>query len=378
MGEEQRECVTGAGGYLASWVVKSLLLEGYVVHGTVRDPSNFSELVLERIFACYFPKLASFEFVLFSGDNKNAHLMKLEKASENLKLFKTDLLDYEGLCAAIDGCVGVFHIASPVPLRGSVINLQELMQPAITGTKNVLNACLKAKVKKVVVVSSTGAVVLNPNWPKDRSMDEECWSDLESCNAIQNWYCVAKTIAEREALEYVKRGELNIVTVCPSIIIGPLLQSTMNSSSLYFLKFLRDGCQSADNGVRAFVDVRDAAAAILLVYDKAEAEGRYILSSHEIGTQDLVKKLKSFYPNYNYPQSFNEVETKMNVSSVKLQNLGWKYRPLEETLVDAVNNYEETGALFITSSLEPRKSSIGRSHQVTSVKTCHVIAKSYT
>ncbi|KAI9201642.1 hypothetical protein LWI28_026604 [Acer negundo] len=142
MGEEQRVCVTGARGYLASWVVKSLLSEGYVVHGTV-------------------------------------HLMKLEKASENLKLFKTDLLDYEGLCAAIDGCVGVFHIASPVPLRGS-----ELMQPAITGTKNVLNACLKAKVKKVVVVSSTGAVVLNPNWPKDRSMDEECWSDLESCNAI--------------------------------------------------------------------------------------------------------------------------------------------------------------------------------------------------
>ncbi|KAK2660981.1 hypothetical protein Ddye_007514 [Dipteronia dyeriana] len=323
MGEEQRVCVTGAGGYLASWVVKSLLSEGYVVHGTVRDPS----------------------------DNKNAHLMKLEKASENLKLFKTDLLDYEVLCAAIDGCVGVFHIASPVPLRGS-----ELMQPAITGTKNVLNACLKAKVKKVVVVSSTGAVVLNPYWPKDRSMDEECWSDLESCKAIQNWYCVAKAIAEREALEYVKRGELNIVTVCPSIIIGPLLQSTMNSSSLYFLKFLRDGCQSADNGVLAFVDVRDAAAAVLLVYDKADAEGRYIISSHEIGTQDLVKKLKSFYPNYNYPNSFNEVETKMNVSSVKLQNLGWKYRPLEETLIDAVNNYEETGALFIPSSLEPRKS----------------------
>ncbi|KAK0575792.1 hypothetical protein LWI29_007143 [Acer saccharum] len=329
MGEEQRVCVTGAGGYLASWVVKSLLSEGYVVHGTVRDPSNFSELVLERIFACYFPKLASFEFVLFSGDNKNAHLMKLEKASENLKLFKTDLLDYEGLCAAIDGCVGVFHIASPVPLRGSVIDLQaslqitvELMQPAITGMKNVLNACLKAKVKKVVVVSSTGAVVLNPNWPKDQSMDEECWSDLDSCKAIQNWYCVAKTIAERETLEYVKR----------------------------------DGCESADNGVRAFVDVRDTAAAVLLVYDKAEAEGRYIISSHEIGTQDLVKKLKSFYPNYNYPKSFNEVETKMNVSSVKLQNLGWKYRPLEETLIDAVNNYEETGALFITSSMEPGKS----------------------
>ncbi|KAL5778424.1 hypothetical protein ACOSP7_011350 [Xanthoceras sorbifolium] len=54
--------------------------------------------------------------------------------------------------------------------------------------------------------------------------DEECWSDLESYKAIQNWYCVAKLIAERAALEYVKGGALNIVTVCPSIIIGPLLQ----------------------------------------------------------------------------------------------------------------------------------------------------------
>lgn len=51
---------------------------------------------------------------ILSGDQKNAHLKKLEKADENLQLFKTDLLDYEGLCAAMAGCSGVFHIASPV------------------------------------------------------------------------------------------------------------------------------------------------------------------------------------------------------------------------------------------------------------------------
>lgn len=52
---------------------------------------------------------------MFSGDEKNSHLKKLEKASENLLLFKTDLLDYEGLCAAFAGCSGVLHVASPVP-----------------------------------------------------------------------------------------------------------------------------------------------------------------------------------------------------------------------------------------------------------------------
>ena len=56
-----------------------------------------------------------------AGDEKNSHLKKLEKADENLQLFKTDLLDYEGLCSAMAGCSGVFHVACPV-FRGPVPN----------------------------------------------------------------------------------------------------------------------------------------------------------------------------------------------------------------------------------------------------------------
>ncbi|KAJ6708568.1 REDUCTASE putative-RELATED, partial [Salix koriyanagi] len=78
--------------------------------------------------------------------------------------------------------------------------------------------------------------MLNPNWPKDQAMNEESWSDLEFCKANEQWYFLAKTIAEKEALEYGKTSSLKIVTICPSIIIGPLLQPTMNSSSLYLLK----------------------------------------------------------------------------------------------------------------------------------------------
>ena len=60
MAEKGRVCVTGADGYIATQVVKLLLSKGYIVHGTVRDPS----------------------------DGKDADLKKLEKASENLKLFQ--------------------------------------------------------------------------------------------------------------------------------------------------------------------------------------------------------------------------------------------------------------------------------------------------
>lgn len=79
-------CVTGAGGFIASWLVKLLLEKGYTVHGTARNPD----------------------------DPKNCHLRELEGAKERLVLFKTDLLDYSTIFAAVDGCIGVFHTASPV------------------------------------------------------------------------------------------------------------------------------------------------------------------------------------------------------------------------------------------------------------------------
>ncbi|GAY58777.1 hypothetical protein CUMW_189510 [Citrus unshiu] len=337
--EKGRVCVTGAGGYLASWVVKLLLSKDYFVRGTVREPS----------------------------DEKNTHLYKLEKASENLKLFKADLLDYDSVKSAIVGCNGVFHVASPVPsssvpnpeaskhakilfclhfndiqcVRWSIV---ELIEPAVKGTLNVLKACLEAKVKRVIVVSSGAAVGLNPRWPKGQIMDETCWSDKEYCRTTNNWYCLSKTEAESEALEFAKRTGLDVVTVCPNLILGPLLQSNVNSSSLVLIKRLK-GYESLENRLRMIVDVRDVAEALLLAYEKAEAEGRYICTAHLIRERDLFDKLKSLYPNYNYPKNFTEGREDVTMSSEKLQRLGWSFRPLEETLIDSIESYKKAGIL---------------------------------
>ncbi|KAK0575425.1 hypothetical protein LWI29_000306 [Acer saccharum] len=318
VGEKERVCVTGAGGFVASWLVKFLLQKGYIVHGTVRDPC----------------------------DKKNAHLKEFENAPENLQLFKADLLDYEGLCAAIAGCSGVFHVACPVP-AGTVANPEvDMIEPAVVGTRNVLNTCLKAKAKRVVVVSSIAAVMNNPKWPKDHTMDEECWSDRDFCKTTKKYYSLAKTIAESEAFEYAKRGELDIVTVCPSNVIGTMLQPTINSSSLLLLSMLKDGHESLENKNRHLVDVRDVAEAIMLVFEKPEAKGRYICTSYAMKVQVFANKLKGMYPNYNHTKSFTEVDDSGKLSSEKLQDLGWKYRPLEESIVDSVTNYQERGFLL--------------------------------
>ncbi|KAJ6768857.1 hypothetical protein OIU74_022504 [Salix koriyanagi] len=81
-----RVCVTGASGYLASWLVKRLLLSGYHVTGTVRDPEN---------------------------EKKLAHLWRLEGAKERLRLVKADLMEEGSFDDAIMECSGVFHTASP-------------------------------------------------------------------------------------------------------------------------------------------------------------------------------------------------------------------------------------------------------------------------
>lgn len=56
-----------------------------------------------------------------------------------------------------------------------------------------------------------------------------------------------------------------------------------------------------ENKVRKIVDVRDVAEALLLAYEKLEAEGRYLCTAHAIKAKDLVDELRGIYPHCNYP-----------------------------------------------------------------------------
>lgn len=57
---------------------------------------------------------------------------------------------------------------------------------------------------------------------------------------------------------------------------------------------------SVPNKYWTIVDVRDTADALLLAYEKPEAEGRYICVAHHIRTKDLDEKVTSLYPNRSY------------------------------------------------------------------------------
>ncbi|OEL18069.1 hypothetical protein BAE44_0020912 [Dichanthelium oligosanthes] len=119
--------VTGAGGFLASWLVKLLRSS---------PPAATPSAAPSEITVC---------------GSKNAHLMELEGAGERLRLVKVDILDYSSVALAVAGCEGVFHVASPVPSGPCPNPEADIIAPAVTGTLNVLKACYEAKVKRVVV-----------------------------------------------------------------------------------------------------------------------------------------------------------------------------------------------------------------------------------
>ncbi|KAM0861786.1 hypothetical protein ACQ4PT_045644 [Festuca glaucescens] len=239
-------------------------------------------------------------------DAKNVFLMQLDGAPENLQLIKADMLDYDTVAAAFAGCEGVFHVATPVPEQKMVDPQKEMMDPAVKGTTNVLKAC----------------------------------------SVTKNWYSLAKTMAEEMALEYGLKNGLHVATVLPGLVLGPLLQHVaVNTTSKVLIYILKGGPDTMNNKFYPIVDVRDVADALLLLYDKAGPSERCICSLDQMDLKDLLGILKSMYPNYSYADEMVDVDYKVEVTSDKLKNLGWKPRKLEETLADSIKSYEKTGLL---------------------------------
>ena len=79
--------VTGATGYVAGWVIKRLLEEGFTVHAAVRDPSKADKIK-------YLNEIA-------------------EQLPGTIKYFKSDLMDQGSYAEAMHGCSVVFHTVSP-------------------------------------------------------------------------------------------------------------------------------------------------------------------------------------------------------------------------------------------------------------------------
>ncbi|CBI40609.3 hypothetical protein VitviT2T_020109 [Vitis vinifera] len=214
-GEGKVVCVSGASGYIASWLVKLLLEQGYYVRATVRNPND---------------------------TKKTGHLLALDGAKERLHLFKADLLEEGSFDSVVDGCDGVFHTASPAALE--VTDPQaDLIDPALKGTMNVLRSCAKIpSVKRVVVTASMATVVANgkPLTP-DVLVDESWFSDPVFFQETKQWYMLSKTLAEEASWKFAKENGMDMVVMNPGWVIGPVLHPILNLSVEEVPKLINGG-----------------------------------------------------------------------------------------------------------------------------------------
>ncbi|KAK1621178.1 hypothetical protein QYE76_026695 [Lolium multiflorum] len=311
--EEQLVCVTGAGGFIGSWVVKLLLLRGYSVRGTVRD----------------------------LADGKNAHLLALEGADDRLSLYRADVLNYDSLRVALSGCHGVFHIASP-----------HLVPVAVEGTRNVMRAAADAGVRRVVFTSSYGAVHMDPNRSPNAVVDETYWSDYEFCKRTGNFYCCAKMMAEKTAMEEAARRGLELAVVVPHVTIGPALQRTLNESINGILKYITGAKDSYPNAVAGYTDVRDVARAHLLVYERPDARGRYLCIGEILHRAQFIHMLRGLLPDHypvttKYGDDGKPMVKPYNVSNQRLKDLGLEFTPVRESLFQTVISLLHKGHLLL-------------------------------
>ncbi|XP_010490060.1 PREDICTED: cinnamoyl-CoA reductase 1-like [Camelina sativa] len=311
-------CVTGASGYIASWIVKLLLIRGYTVKATVRDPTDTKKI---------------------------EHLLALDDAKERLKLFKADLLDEGSFEQAIQGCDAVFHTASPVLFI--VTDPQtELIDPALKGTINVLNTCKKTPSVKRVILTSSMAVVLRPQPPigPNDVVDETFFSDPSLCKETENWYVLAKTLAENAAWQFTKDNGIDMVVLNPGFIIGPLLQPTLNFS-VELIVHLINGNNPFNNKYYRFVDVRDVALAHIKALETPSANGRYVIDGPNMSVNDIKELLRELFPDLYIADTNGEsdqmTEMSYKVRVEKVKNLGVELTPMKSSLRDTIVSLKE-------------------------------------
>mmetsp|Transcript_7819 Transcript_7819/g.14742 ORF Transcript_7819/g.14742 Transcript_7819/m.14742 type:complete len:359 (+) Transcript_7819:394-1470(+) len=234
-------CVTGASGFLASWVTKMLIDQGYTVHATTRK----------------------MEKALF--------LRNLDGATDaNLKIFDgCDFSVPNSFDEAIEGCYAVIHCASPFFNAGGT--RENLVEPAVAGTEMVLNACKKFNVQRVTLTASSACVIVDYGTKADASESgnhvytDADFSPSDVLEEKKNYYSLSKLYAEQKAWEMSKEDgcPYKLCVLNPSLIWGPMIkgQTHLNTSAAAIIQYMDGTHSKIQNGVRCVVDVRDVAEA---------------------------------------------------------------------------------------------------------------------
>jgi len=328
--------VSGGSGYIAGFLIRQLVAEGWTVHTTVRS----------------LAKEAAVRQLLAVDDSR-------------LKFFAADLNADAGWADAMTGCSHVAHVASPLP-TGVPKDANELIVPARDGALRALRAAKAAGVKRFVMTSSVAAI----SYGRGRGVHhftEADWTQLDRPGVSP--YIQSKTIAERAARDWVatEGAGIEFCTINPSVVLGPVW-SRDYSASVVIVKKLLDGslgaCPDFGFGV---VDVRDVADLHVRALKAPNMAGeRFIASGRFMKLREVADVLRAELGPQAHKVTTRNVSDWMvriaalfnplakavvsELGSVRNQDashakavLGWATRPVEQSIVDTARCLIELG-----------------------------------
>jgi len=328
--------VSGGSGYIAGFLIRQLVTEGWRVHTTVRNLAR--EGGVRKLLAV---------------DDSRLHF------------FAADLNADAGWAEATAGCSHVAHVASPLP-AGVPGDPNELILPARDGALRALRAAKAAGVRRFVMTSSVAAI----SYGRGRGthhFTEADWTLLEQPGLTP--YIRSKTIAERAARDWVAKegGGIEFCTINPSVVLGPVWSADY-STSVMVVKRLLDGrvgaCPDIGFGV---VDVRDVAGLHVRALKAPGMAGeRFIASGRFMKLREIAAVLRAELgpqarkvTTRNLPDwavrmaaLFNPLARAVigELGSVRHQDashakavLGWATRPVEQSIADTARSLIERG-----------------------------------
>lgn len=268
--------VTGANGFLGSWLTKRLCDEGHDVTVLVRGSSDLAEI-------------------------------------EHLPIEKRfgDVSDMESLYSGFRGQEVIFHLAGVVAYRKSERPLMERVN--VRGTRNVVTAIRDLQIPKLVYLSSVVAV--GAGFSETQILDENSTYNLEHLNL---GYFETKRAAELIVKQSCDKSEIDAVMLNPSTIYGG--GDAKKGSRSTQVKVARGKFPFYTSGGVNVVAVEDVIEGILLGWKKGKTGERYILSGENLKIYELFNLIA---------QSAGVKPPKVEAPFWILRSIGWLGDQLE-------------------------------------------------
>lgn len=332
--------VTGGSGFIAVHIILKLLNQGYHVRATLRTLSRKEEV----------------KSMLTQGGATDF---------ANLEFIQTDLTSDRNWMEAATGAAYVIHVASPTPATRPDDG-DAMVKMAVDGTLRVMKAAKAAGAKRVVLTSASGAVLAGHKSHPD-IFTEEDWTNLsEDIDAYQR----SKTMAELAAWEFAKKENMELSTVNPVAVMGPVLGQDFSHSNQIIRAMISGDMPFLLNIGFDYVDVRDVAELHLLAMTCPEAAGeRFIATTGEnltykeeakilqrylgstakkVSTKVLpdfiIKFMAIFKKDLRMPATFLGQNTACSNAKAK-KLLCWQPRSAEEAIVATAKSMIELGLI---------------------------------